>query len=415
MEFEHPFPLETRLIAEEQAKTKETNQHRNKKEINGWIIHTTQKGQLFIPKSLRQEIIEWYHRNLMHPGFTRMYKSMKSIMFWNGMYRDVQRYAKQCDTCMRSKPSFNSGQLPVTESPIVHPWQEISIDYLGPIQGFQILVIMCNASKWLELHATYQNDSKEAAQILDTEWLCRYPKPSVIIHDQGPQFMGKPFRDLLARYGITKRISSAANPQSNAINERVHKTIETMLRTQAPWESGQDWRYLLPVIAYALRATFSTALNASPAQIVFKRDMIHDIVYETNLRELHRLRIERIKKANCRENQYRTKEQYEPGQKVLLKINSTRLPKNAQFSDGPYTIVAIRTNGTVVIDKGAYLETVNIRRLQPLNNQPSQFMGENVLSQVNYLQSKVNYSKQDRSDYPSYFEPSRKNKDKKIR
>ena len=40
-------------------------------------------------------------------------------------------------------------------------------------------------------------------------------------------------------------------------------------------------------------------------------------------------------------------------------------PKLNQPTKGPYTITRVHKNGTVEIDRGHFLETINIRRLKP--------------------------------------------------
>ncbi|OWZ13254.1 hypothetical protein PHMEG_00013450 [Phytophthora megakarya] len=37
--------------------------------------------------------------------------------------------------------------------------------------------------------------------------------------------------------------------------------------------------------------------------------------------------------------------------------------------DGPFAVVAVRDNGTLVIDKGQYTETVHIRHIVPYKDQ----------------------------------------------
>jgi hypothetical protein len=41
-----------------------------------------------------------------------------------------------------------------------------------------------------------------------------------------------------------------------------------------------SWNEFLQACAFAIRSTFHTTLQASPGQLVFKRDMIHDIRFE---------------------------------------------------------------------------------------------------------------------------------------
>ena len=62
-------------------------------------------------------------------------------------------------------------------------------------------------------------------------WLTRYPKPTRCVHDQGTEFTGIEFQTMLLQEGIKSVPSSVRNPQSNAIIERLHKTVGDMLNT----------------------------------------------------------------------------------------------------------------------------------------------------------------------------------------
>ena len=70
---------------------------------------------------------------------------------------------------------------------------------------------------------------------------------------------------------------------------------------------------------------------------------------------------------NCKENMKRIKYKYEVNQKVLVEKRQPN--KMSAHFEGPYKIMQVSTNGTVVIchatKNGAVLECINIRRIQP--------------------------------------------------
>lgn len=75
----------------------------------------------------------------------------------------------------------------------------------------------------------------------------------------------------------------------------------------------------------------------------------------------------RVKKDNDRENSKRITHEYQPGDEVLIERDLRNLPKLDQPTEGPYKVLAIRSNGTIVLDKGLYMETINIRRVRPFS------------------------------------------------
>ena len=50
-----------------------------------------------------------------------------------------------------------------------------------------------------------------------------------MIHDNGNEFLGREFQELLQSYGIVSRATTVKNPQANSIVERLHMVITNNL------------------------------------------------------------------------------------------------------------------------------------------------------------------------------------------
>ena len=75
---------------------------------------------------------------------------------------------------------------------------------------------------------------------MDSEWLDRYPRPIRCIHDNGTEFTGEAFQELLRSYGVKAKTTTVKNPHANTIHERVHLLMAEMIRTQkvvVPYDS----------------------------------------------------------------------------------------------------------------------------------------------------------------------------------
>jgi hypothetical protein len=64
------------------------------------------------------------------------------------------------------------------------------------------------------------------------------------------------------------------NPQANAIVERAHQTLGNLIRRfqlqdKPYYDPGNPWGGILTAIAFALRSTYHTTLQAMPGQLVF--------------------------------------------------------------------------------------------------------------------------------------------------
>ena len=81
-----------------------------------------------------------------------------------------------------------------------------------------------------------QYDDKRAIVIINivkTTWLTIHLRPTEIMYDQGPEFIGREFRKSLIEkeYGIISKTSTLGNPTSNAMLERIHKVLGNLVPT----------------------------------------------------------------------------------------------------------------------------------------------------------------------------------------
>ena len=197
--------------------------------------------------------------------------------------------------------------------------------------------------------------------------LSRYPRPERLIFDNGSEFK-KDFLILCREYGISPRLTTVKNPQSNSVLERVHQVLGNMLRTKniksLDLDINDPWSEILASIAWAVRTTHHTTLGASPAQLVYGRDMIYPLQYITEWDIIRKRKQALIKKSNARENKARIPHQYTVGDLILLSSDDIRRKLDSPTT-GPYKITKVHENGTVTVQKGIISDRINIRRVKP--------------------------------------------------
>ena len=128
-------------------------------------------------------------------------------------------------------------------------------------------------------------------------------------------------------------------------------------------------RYYL--IAHGQYAQHHSILDATPAQIVFGRDMLFDLSFTTNFKDL----INKILKTSDlnvdRENHKRDKYDYKINDLILLD-RGTLQRKLVPKHDGPYQVIRVYSNGTLKIRKAIYVQRVSIRRYIPYFKSPDE-------------------------------------------
>jgi hypothetical protein len=103
-------------------------------------------------------------------------------------------------------------------------------------------------------------DHKTAKHIHDKftqSWLCRYPRPVRCLHDNGGEFIGQNFQ-LFWKCSASGCLFNQQNPQSNAICERMHQTVNNVLRalvhTNPPTNMTQARDIIDDALATAMHA-----------------------------------------------------------------------------------------------------------------------------------------------------------------
>ena len=305
---------------------------------------------------------------------------MSAYFYAPNLQRRVQAYVKRCGACKRQKAgSLGYGHLPERgDYPI--PFQQVAVDCIGPwtikikykspIKVFG-LTITCTGSNLTELARLDNKTSEHVTVKFENTWLCRYPRPTSCVHDNGGEFIGAAFQSMLVTNGIKSVSITVKNPMGNSIAERMHRVVGDMIRTQL---DGTDLNniadanlFVDAVLASAtlgLRATVHTTLTVSPGAAIFGRDMLLNLPVTVDWEMIRQRRRARITLNNDQENAKRKHKDYKVDELVYIRNDSKR--KLASKLEGPYPINEVHTNGTVTIQRnGGVFERINIRRIVP--------------------------------------------------
>ena len=222
---------------------------------------------------------------------------------------------------------------------------------------------------WFEIAEVPTNDVSSAriSQIFNKTWLSRYPRPRKVVYDHGSEFKLN-FKELILDYGIKPKSITAKNPQANAMVERVHQVVQNMLRVKDLsnhiFDYHDPWGEILANIAWAIRSSYHSVKEATPAQLVFNRDMVLNIAHMANWKSIVERRQHQINQDNVKENSKRVHHDYAVGDQAYI-IKDGIYRKLEEPHLGPFPITQVYTNGTARIQRGAVNERVNIRRLTP--------------------------------------------------
>ncbi len=231
----------------------------------------------------------------------------------------------------------------------------------------QALTMIDPVTGWFEIKDLREINSHTTMEAFNNHWLCRYPRPQQIGFDNGSEFK-KTFVELCHNYGIDTHPTTAHNPQSNAIIERIHQVLENSLRTleihEQDLEEENPWEGILAACAWAIRSTYHTVLEATPGQLVFGRDMLLPIQFKADWARIKQRKQTQINTANVQENAQRIPHKYKVGDQVPIENYGIK-EKLSPPRKGPSSITKVYTNGTVHVQRGAVSKRINILRLTP--------------------------------------------------
>ncbi|EOY32328.1 Uncharacterized protein TCM_040115 [Theobroma cacao] len=149
---------------------------------------------------LRQAIMEKAHSSTyaLHPGSTKMYRTIRENYWWPGMKRDVAEFVAKCLVCQQVKaehqrPAGTLQSLPVPE----WKWEHVTMDFVLGLPRTQrgkdaIWVIVDRLTKsahFLAVHSTYSIE--KLAQLYIDEIVRLHGVPVSIVSDRDPRFTSR--------------------------------------------------------------------------------------------------------------------------------------------------------------------------------------------------------------------------------
>jgi len=338
--------------------------------------------KIYLPSTLINDVIHWYHITLGHCGLQRLYDSINDRFVSPRLYTLCRQYICPHNCSQWKQQGQGYGYLPPRNAQVI-PWDEVAVDLVGPwkieIQGrefvFNALTCIDPVTNLVELIRINNKSSQHISEQFANVWLARYPSPNRCIHDNGGEFIGHEFQTLLTQNTIIDVPTTVKNPQSNALCERMHQTISNILRiimrtttiTQYQ-QAEQVMDNALATCMHATRCAVNHTMRTSPGALVFRRDMFIDVPILSGLLTIRNRRQQLIDQNLMRHNRKRYDYHYRVGDLIMIKkYDPTKMEEKLH---GPYPIHDLRTNGTVRIERAPLiLETFNLRKIVPYKGQ----------------------------------------------
>jgi len=240
---------------------------------------TADKHQLVISKTLVQDIIKESHDRIYaaHPGI-RTHDLLALNYWWPGMRKSIEDYVKNCEPCQRRKEDREFvAPLGEVEKPTA-PFQVTSMDItspypLTPRKNRFMRTFMDQFSRYVEAIPIPDETAEVCARVYATEIVTRHDSGSELVTDQGSAFMSAFFQETCKILGIQRINTSACQPSSNGLAERLHRTLQTGM-SHFVNSSNTNWEVVVQFFLMAYRATPNTVTGYSPFYLLHGREMV---------------------------------------------------------------------------------------------------------------------------------------------
>ena len=172
-------------------------------------------------------------------------KILESGFYWPSMFKDAYDFIRSCYVCQRfGRGVGKRDELPQKSILFCEPFDVWGIDFMGSFpssHGFTyILLAVDYLSRWVEVIPARNDDALPDSKFLRTNIFSRFGVPKALISNRGTHFCNKLLSNLLAKYGVTHRVSSPYHPQTNGQAEVSNREVKRILeKTVAP--SRKDW------------------------------------------------------------------------------------------------------------------------------------------------------------------------------
>ncbi|XP_023731015.1 uncharacterized protein LOC111878743 [Lactuca sativa] len=160
------------------------------------------------------------------------------------MSRDCYMFSKSCERRQRTGNISQKNQMPQNPILVCENFDVWGIDFKGPFPvsfgNIYILLAVDYVSKWVEAKATRSDDAKTVIEFLKSNVFARFGVPRALISDRGMHFCNKMMEDLLKKYHMTHRVSTAYHSQTNGQAEVLNREVKSILeKTVNPTKKGK--------------------------------------------------------------------------------------------------------------------------------------------------------------------------------
>ena len=235
------------------------------------------KLRIFIPKHLKEKIINQYQNENGHMCTEKTFLSIKEIFYWPRLYPELYEVINSCIICKKRNLIQQKSAVQTTKMP-PYPMAVLQLDLSGPYRktlsgNLYIATFICLYSGWIEAFCLPDKSSQSVLECFIEYILPSHSCCLAIQTDNGSEFTNQAFQETLNRFNIKHITSSIYSPRSQGMVERSHRCLHDLL-SKLMSDHSSSWDLFLNSALFAIRTNVSKTTLMSPFKILYNRDPV---------------------------------------------------------------------------------------------------------------------------------------------
>lgn len=271
----------------------------DKCELLNEILYFQPEGALlkviYLPETLREEVIRQVHLEMGHLGAYKVIKYVRDRFYWKGLTRQVKQVIRVCHDCQITKHGTLNYVGPCQSIITKEIGELVMIDLYGPLPAGKfgmnyILVLQDSFSKFVKFFELKQATTRSV--LGKTKKFFEIIKPKAIMSDNGSQFSSKTWKETMEYLGVRVVYTTVRNPRPNSV-ERVNKELGRLFRTYCR-TNHKGWVSVLPKLEELYNNTYHDSIGFTPCEVMYGKsaEISFDklIEIEQNQKEVQEIR-----------------------------------------------------------------------------------------------------------------------------
>ena len=320
--------------------------------------------QLVIPPRLQMRVIEAAHEG--HMKERKTIGTLRERNWFPRLSKMTKEFVESCLGCAAGDTANPPAPL-VSRSMPGKPWEEVAVDFKGPIggsKGYYFHVVIDTYSRYPEVQIVKSTEFSRLTKALAPVW-STHGIPEMVRHDGGPPYNGKEWRKYAKQMGFETDKTPPYHPQANGLVEKFNKSIVKMIHGAIA--ENKDPKKEVHKFLTNYRNTPHDTTGKCPSQLLMNRTIRTKVPVfipkptgkaDKEARQADKKQKEKQKNYADKKRRARYVE-YKVGDRVLLK--QTKTTTKPPYDPKAYIVEEV--TGTVVTAKrGEKIVTRNVQR-----------------------------------------------------